>query len=105
MYMHIDTHTHSLDRVSLCSPGWLRTHDPPASASRVLGLDMYQHTRLIFDIFPSKVKSKQHRKYNKPKFNELELFHSSLLLQLQTILHYFIIETKKKYLRKYYLEN
>jgi hypothetical protein len=27
-------------RISLCNPGWPQTHDPPTSASGVLGLQM-----------------------------------------------------------------
>lgn len=33
--------------VLLCSPGWPRTHDPPASASRVLGIQMYSSYTII----------------------------------------------------------
>lgn len=35
-------------RVLLCSPGWPRTHDPPASASQVLGILMYSSYTIIF---------------------------------------------------------
>lgn len=39
------------DRVSLCSPGWLQTPDPFASASQVLKITGVHHTRLRYDCF------------------------------------------------------
>jgi hypothetical protein len=41
------------DRVLLCSPGWPQTHDPPASVSQVLGLEVWSPCPVIGFILTS----------------------------------------------------
>jgi hypothetical protein len=52
------------DSISLCSPGWSQTWDPSASASQMLGLQLYVTMPALLLNFPSNKFSSSYNFYN-----------------------------------------
>lgn len=66
------------DRVSLSSPSWLQTHDPPASVSKVLRLQVYIRVWLKIAIQKQKLVGQM-----KSSFTKFTCFCFSERLQLR----------------------